>query len=86
MIKGLLISRRKKYALSKKCVVEPSLFNTNAFKRIEMFSTKQLDVQKNFISKNSSRLTNQISKKLGRFLKRQLITRFKNLAVSTVLL
>jgi endonuclease/exonuclease/phosphatase (EEP) superfamily protein YafD len=86
MTKGLLISRRKKYALSKKCVVEPSQMNINTFKTYRNVYNKQLDVQKSFISKNSSRLTNLISKKLGRFLKRQLITRFKNLVVSTVLL
>jgi hypothetical protein len=32
MTKGLLISRRKKYVLSKKCAVEPSQINTNSFK------------------------------------------------------
>ncbi len=32
MSKGLLISQRHKYALSKKCVVEPSQININIFK------------------------------------------------------
>jgi hypothetical protein len=32
MSKGLLISRRQKYALSKKCIVEPSQINTSNFK------------------------------------------------------
>jgi hypothetical protein len=32
MTKGLLISRRKKFALSKKCIVEPSQFNIDNFK------------------------------------------------------
>jgi endonuclease/exonuclease/phosphatase (EEP) superfamily protein YafD len=70
MSKGLLISRRHKYALSKKCIVEPSQFNTNNFKTYRNVYNKAIRCAKNFISRNSFKLTNLILKKHGKFLRK----------------
>jgi hypothetical protein len=76
MTKGLLISRRKKYALSKKCVVEPSQCNTNTFKTYrnvynkaircakKLYFEKQLQINKSNLKKTWKILKEAVNKKV----------------------
>ncbi len=75
MTKGLLISRRKKYSLSKKCIVEPSQFNINHFKLYrnvynkaircakKLYFEKQLQINKSNLKKTWKLLKEAVNKK-----------------------
>ncbi len=74
MTKGLLISRRKKYALSKKCIVDPSQSNVNNFKLYrnvynkaircakKLYFEKQLQINKSNLKKTWNLLKEAVNK------------------------
>jgi len=76
MSKGLLISRRQKYALSKKCIVEPSQINTNNFKSYrnvynkaircakKLYFEKQLQINKSNLKKTWKILKEAVNSKV----------------------